>query len=297
MTTFKLDKFPYVCRLCLEPVTKKKVMVKVDTVDPVLDGTVLDFIAAITFKISEVGFFIHSRNLKTKILLNRVFNTRFQLEQDKAHLLPQKVCAQCLELLRFFAKYRIKMMATHLLMDSLVDLKRSNSKPIQELFEGKKDLMTDLCKDLALCNKSEVLVQDLLDEFQTYGFASMSEKPVDENQTERSEPEEGKKQRQYRSFRCTVPDCKLTFDDVFSYQRHVLDGHKVFVCETCGLRCFTRSSLKEHQERHLPKSNQHVCPYCRKNFKMSNDLRTHIRNWHLASTTYQCSTCGVEFKR
>ncbi|XP_065082091.1 zinc finger protein 81-like [Ochlerotatus camptorhynchus] len=269
MTTFKLGKFPYVCRLCLESVTEKKMMITVDTVDPVLDGTALDFITAITFKISE----------------------------DKARLLPQKICAHCLELLRFFAKYRIKIMATHLLMDSLVDLKRSNSKPIQELFASKKDLMTDLCKDLALCNKREVLVQDLLDEFQTYGFASMSENPEDENQSEPSEPEAKKSKRYTRTFCCTVPNCTLTFDDVFSYQRHVLDGHKVFVCETCGIRCFTRSSLKEHQERHLPISNQHVCPYCRKNFKMSGDLRTHIRNWHLASTTYSCSTCGVEFKR
>ncbi|XP_055625794.1 zinc finger protein 585B-like isoform X2 [Toxorhynchites rutilus septentrionalis] len=146
MTLFKFNNFPEVCRLCMSS-DSYETMIPIGTEDPVFEGSIYDFITAITFVISD----------------------------KKAHAFPQMVCSECLELLKFFAKYRNKIMTLHLLMNSIVELKRSNPAPIVDLFESRKDMLRALFKDLDLCSKKDVLAQDLIDEFSSY---VMSDVPV-----------------------------------------------------------------------------------------------------------------------
>lgn len=55
MTVFKLEKFPHVCRLCLEPDTGG-LMLSLDSADPALDwATIRDFLASFTVPIAEVS--------------------------------------------------------------------------------------------------------------------------------------------------------------------------------------------------------------------------------------------------
>ncbi|XP_058835202.1 zinc finger protein 808-like [Topomyia yanbarensis] len=146
MTVYKLEKFPYVCRMCLTSCAGKE-NVPLSTVDAAFDGSMGDFISAVTFDISE----------------------------DKSHLLPQTACQNCWELLKFFAKFRTKLFTIQLLINSLIELKRSNPVPIKDLFESKRELLGIVFKDLGICNKDEVVVDDLLNEFPMYSIANISE--------------------------------------------------------------------------------------------------------------------------
>ncbi|XP_053688247.1 zinc finger and BTB domain-containing protein 14-like [Sabethes cyaneus] len=145
MTIYKLEKFPYVCRMCLKEPGKNE-MFSLDTVDPFFDGSIRDFISTITFEIDE----------------------------NKELFLPREVCKQCLELLKFFAKFRYKLFTTHLFMDSLVELKLSNQDPIKNLFQTKSEKLAILFKDLDLCTKDVAQLDDLLDEFPNYRIAKMT---------------------------------------------------------------------------------------------------------------------------
>ncbi|XP_053687087.1 zinc finger protein 43-like [Sabethes cyaneus] len=127
-------------------------MFLLDTVDTVLDGNIQDFISSITFKI----------------------------EKSKEKFLPRKVCQRCLELLKFFAKFRSKLYTIQLLMDSLVELKLSNPEPIKNLFQTKSEQLTVLFKDLDLCTKNDALVDDLINEFHEYRIAKMGQRDTSE---------------------------------------------------------------------------------------------------------------------
>lgn len=145
MTIFKLEQFPFVCRLCLQPESAGK-MIPLNCKDEIFDGTISDFIASITFVISET----------------------------KSHLFPQIICRDCLEMLKFFAKYRSKVMNVHLLMNCLVELKHSNTVPIEDLFRNKRGPLQILFRDLGLCNKSDAEAEDLINEFPSYEVASIT---------------------------------------------------------------------------------------------------------------------------
>lgn len=173
-TVFRLKRFPHVCRLCLKPKKNRfEVMIPLDATDYVFDG---DTIGEFIFDILPPGA---------------------TLDQDKQHLLPNAVCQPCLELLKFFAKFRSKLTMVHLLMNSLVELKHFNSRPIVDLFSNKADSVRTVIKDLGLCRLKCYSVDDLIDEFPMYdlasfeGFVIKDEEEEEEalDQTRKGEPE------------------------------------------------------------------------------------------------------------
>lgn len=131
-------------------------MTSIRTKEPVFGGSICAFIAKTTFTISE----------------------------DISRFLPQFICDQCLDMLRFFAKYRRKMETLHLFLISLVELRSNNTAPILDLFMKKATMMKMLLKDLELYSRgNNVGVQELIDEFPSYAIASMPDDVWEENVT------------------------------------------------------------------------------------------------------------------
>nr|XP_029732457.1 zinc finger protein 184-like [Aedes albopictus] len=169
---FNLKKYPHVCRLCLQPNSRCVVMVALSTIDSAFGGkSIADFIATITSP--EVIF-----------------------SQNKQAYLPRSVCLQCLEQLKFFAKYRSKTTTAHMLMSSLIELKHGNSGPMLDLFNSQSNVVRALIQDLDLCNLNDYCADDLVDEFPSYdlasfeGFSGEEDKMVQElQQCEVLEPE------------------------------------------------------------------------------------------------------------
>ncbi|XP_001653713.2 zinc finger protein 184 [Aedes aegypti] len=152
MATFNLSTFPEVCRLCLQSKHPDE-LVSVDTVRPLFDRTLADLLEELTFKIP------------TKVV----------------PYFPGEVCAMCLEVVDFFFKYKQKMNFIHQFLVAFVEVKLGSDRPLVKLFNDHNDYFSILFKDLDLCNKEELLVEDMLGEYSQYKIASM---PVFKQETE-----------------------------------------------------------------------------------------------------------------
>uniref|UniRef100_A0A1Q3F363 Putative c2h2-type zn-finger protein n=1 Tax=Culex tarsalis TaxID=7177 RepID=A0A1Q3F363_CULTA len=145
MPVFKLERYPYVCRLCLKPEQHRK-MTSLDTEDESLDGASFgDFLATLTFEV----------------------------EEEKQHLFPRSVCPECKELLRVFGRFRTKVRNVHLFMNALVELRDFNTAPIKELFRSKIATVRMMLMELDLCQKADFYVDELIDEFPQYKISKL----------------------------------------------------------------------------------------------------------------------------
>ncbi|XP_053687090.1 zinc finger protein 729-like [Sabethes cyaneus] len=281
MVLLKLEQYPIVCRLCFKPATKKG-MIPLKKKDPVFDGTIESFITAITIEIAEPNI----------------------------ALLPQAICQDCYESLKFFAKFRAKLLNMHLFMNSLAELKHSNSAPMIELFQSKSAKLAILFKDLDLCTKQPVTVEDLLEEFPKYYVAKMTveqkkagqgEEPIGifaeectADEIAELIPEAARKKS--KTYPCFDTTCTEIFPDSRSRRKHNERIHKPHICDTCGMRFGNAGRLANHKERHL-NLYSHCCTYCGLRTNTKQDLRTHINVRHNAAYFFPCEICGVRFKR
>uniref|UniRef100_A0A1Q3F3N7 Putative c2h2-type zn-finger protein n=1 Tax=Culex tarsalis TaxID=7177 RepID=A0A1Q3F3N7_CULTA len=146
MPVFKLERYPYVCRLCLKPEQHRK-MTSLDTEEECFEGgTLEDFLATLTF----------------------------QVEEEKRHLFPRSLCPHCVNLLRTFAHFRTKVRNVHLLMNALVELRDFNPAPIKDLFQTKPDTVRTMLTELDLCHKADLKVEDLINEFPQFQIAKLA---------------------------------------------------------------------------------------------------------------------------
>ncbi|XP_055606519.1 zinc finger protein 19-like [Uranotaenia lowii] len=144
MTTFNLTKFPDVCRVCLKPESKVFMIPLEASLTNSAALTVGQFLDEFTFPVPD------SKNIQ----------------------LPKCVCTGCLEELERISGFRCKLLLSLKFMEALVDLKSSNTEPMQLLFQDRKLELDGLFRELALCNRDEVTLDDLLDEFNQFEFAS-----------------------------------------------------------------------------------------------------------------------------
>ncbi|XP_065082096.1 zinc finger protein 714-like [Ochlerotatus camptorhynchus] len=282
---FRLEKFPHVCRLCLKASdSRPEVMISLSAKDPVLDDeSIGDFITAITFLIPE----------------------------DKNDLLPNMVCLPCLELLRFFAKYRSKITTIQLLMNSLVELKRANSVPLMDLFSSKAKFVRMVFKDLDLCTVDDYSVQDLLDEFPQYeDNAPLAEHvKVQVNDLEDVNPDSD------------TEECHSTFDELNESSKGfpvlletdssddypILKKMKLPVksklegttldpplkCQKCNFKTYNKHNLQTHQKIHVKReTRRYPCkdPGCTEVFKT---IRMYRRHSLMAHKAFVCDICGL----
>uniref|UniRef100_A0A8D8BMN5 Zinc finger protein 782 n=2 Tax=Culex pipiens TaxID=7175 RepID=A0A8D8BMN5_CULPI len=164
MTIFKLERYPYVCRMCLKPEQHRK-MTSLDTEDENFEGcaTFEEFLATISF----------------------------QVEEEKRHLFPRSICPQCKDLLQMFGRFRTKVRHVHLFMNALVELRDLNTVPMQELFHTKLESVRTMLAELDLCHKDDCQAKDLIDEFPLFQIAKL---PATMEQTGIDEVAEVKKQ-------------------------------------------------------------------------------------------------------
>ncbi|XP_053687989.1 zinc finger protein 141-like [Sabethes cyaneus] len=301
MVVFKLESFPFVCRMCLKPATKDG-MISLDRTDPLFDGSVQDFITAVTF----------------------VF------EDSKASLLPQLACQKCFELLKFFAKFRLKLLNMHLFINSLIELKGSNSAPMIDLFRSKPDQLAILFKDLDLCTKPTVYVEDLLNEFGNYRIAKMEDSD-DEKKYDVQVEDPSKNDSAIYAEECTadelaelIPQPLLKemkrkgsgsvknkdqkIDSLFQAFSNIAkqegcDPAKpkrkrrnvLLNCEKCKYTTYYPQHMRGHQDSHKRKENRkYACPYvgCSEVLPNARARKKHFENVH---KPHVCDICGIQF--
>ncbi|XP_062542175.1 zinc finger and SCAN domain-containing protein 2-like [Armigeres subalbatus] len=190
MGTFNLSTFPDVCRLCLQSKHPDE-LVSVDTVRPLFDRKLVDLLEELTFKIPSkvVPYF------------------------------PSEVCSMCLEVVDFFFKYKQKMNFIHQFLVAFVEVKLGNDHSLRKLFEDHNVYFSILFKDLDLCNKEDLLVDDMLSEYSQYKIASMPvvKQEVDFERVPEEQPKEESSESDSYEFQIEVLDEKD--NDAFLVER------------------------------------------------------------------------------
>ncbi|XP_065082216.1 zinc finger protein 37-like [Ochlerotatus camptorhynchus] len=144
MVVFNLSTFPEVCRLCLQSKHPDE-LVSVETIRPLFDRKLSDLLEGLTFKVPA----------------------------DVLPYFPSEVCLMCLEVFDFFYKYKQKMNYIHRFLVAFAEVKLGNDQSLVKLFNDHNEYFSILFKDLDLCNKDELLVEDILEEYPQYKIASM----------------------------------------------------------------------------------------------------------------------------
>ncbi|XP_062542649.1 zinc finger protein 626-like isoform X2 [Armigeres subalbatus] len=309
LTVFRLEKFPHVCRLCLKPQeTQTDAMIPLYAFDSALDGSsVGEFIAGIT-------------------------PTAAKLLQNKQNFLPNSVCLTCLDMLRFFAKYRSKISLVQLLMNSLVELKQFNSSPILDLFKTEPDTLRSVIKDLGLNRSEKFSVEDLILEFHQYDLASFEGfviKEEIEDLPEKMEYQEElvdelmilpPKSEVIFAEECTAEeltdlapdkghelpesatdskqtDCDQKNNSTFKGRYGGRKLSEPLNCTKCEYSTYFKRNFETHQMRHVQRETRvYACkaPGCSEVFKTGVEYRKHGAAKH---KSFICDTCGIRLSK
>ncbi|XP_055609592.1 zinc finger protein OZF-like [Uranotaenia lowii] len=273
MTIFMLSNYPKLCRLCLLMVPENESMA-LDAFDPILKETVGAFVESITFKISE----------------------------ENLSFLPKEVCQACLNKVRRYAKFCHQVKMVHRLMDSMAEHKLLNTEPLRTLFESSPNLV-EMLIEMGLCTKTDATVQDLLDEFPSYGF---EEKPSNE---EEPLEEEGSNQifmieESHMDGSTTDGSSNEESDEKFKPRTRKAAGRprietksgkvsEPLQCTQCKFKTFYKKNLAAHQERHVRKTHKlYEClkDGCTETFTDVRLYRKHSLNAH---KSFVCEECGL----
>ncbi|XP_053688198.1 zinc finger protein 83-like [Sabethes cyaneus] len=144
MSAFNLSTFPEVCRLCLQSKHPDE-LISVDTRRPLYNATLADLLEELTFKIPE----------------------------QAVQYFPAEVCLMCVEVFEFFCKYKQKVQQIHRFLLAFVEVKLGNTEQLVQLFEEDGESLEVLFKDLDICNRDQLRVEDMLEEYSQYKIASL----------------------------------------------------------------------------------------------------------------------------
>lgn len=147
MIAFKLERFPQVCRACLQPKAKSQMTSLVEPSEKHDGVRLLDLLDELTFPIPEE------------------FN----------HLTPASICVDCLEQLDQFLDYRKRLNYVLKFIFGMVQLKKGNVATLKELFTEDKEYVTALLKRLQILEKADLSLEDLLGEFPKYDINGLTD--------------------------------------------------------------------------------------------------------------------------
>lgn len=147
MIAFKLERFPQVCRTCLQPKAKSQMTSLGEPRDK--DGGVrlIDLLDELTFPIPE----------------------------ELNHLTPNSICCDCLEQLDKFLEYRKGLNYVLKFIFGMAQMKKGNVTTLKELFTEDKEYVTMLLKRLHILEKAELRFEDLVGEFSKYDINGLTD--------------------------------------------------------------------------------------------------------------------------
>ncbi|XP_052896273.1 uncharacterized protein LOC128303380 [Anopheles moucheti] len=302
---YRLQRFPNVCALCFKAIADEKTFSPFAYYHDELECTIEQ-------KFEE-------------------FAGVSMTQEDRAslnHLLPDKVCVDCLEALVIFHQYQRQLECMRKFSTGLAHLLKGNKNPLQDLYEEQGAHLVNVLKSLNICHGSEdkITFERLEQEVATYGrvrkFTVFNQVySVDKFQTDaniesqevisqrrtnvrRSPEQERDDNYEIKKWICPYEDiCREWFLDEASRQEHVRDCHKCFKCPTCGAKIKFYDLYKKHVESHAvaralllshnnkrPKQKLWNCGSCSKAFRSEDLLNCHEKI-HSASKHFVCRVC------
>ncbi|XP_058833463.1 zinc finger protein 3-like [Topomyia yanbarensis] len=146
MTIFNLERFPHVCRSCLQARTDDEM--------------------------TELNEHSEKHGLTLRDLLDEL---TFPIPQELNNLTPNGICTECLIELDRFLEYKKRLNYVLKFIFGLAQIKIGNVTTLKELFSEDRDDILALLKKLGVLNKDDVKFEDLLGEFSQYDISSMAD--------------------------------------------------------------------------------------------------------------------------
>ncbi|XP_053688387.1 zinc finger protein 439-like [Sabethes cyaneus] len=298
MTILNLEHFPDVCRICVQPkASEELISIKSSTVENV-DRTILELLDDITTGIPK----------------------------DVSEKLPNAMCSACFAVFEFVVQYQQKIRLLTKFLMAWAQFKAGNIVAIVDLFESDGAKLIKVIKELGLCKKETVQVEDLLKEFRskktddddTYGTKSTT-RGVKYEYTEYYNVEyidediEPKIQESPEDKHCDDPIVEFLID--IDGDNNVTDNAgvknitpvdivakpkpkvRMLQCTYCVYRTTSKDMFQNHIERHEhpDDDNPWKCSYsnCSEAYPTKEDLLQHKREIH---SKYVCGICGTILK-
>lgn len=100
-------------------------------------------------------------------------------------------------------------------------------------------------------------------------------------------------------FSCKFCAQRFSSSDYHKFRHHERYHTQVgndITCEICGSKLRTKQYLRNHMKRHQEKNI--ACPYmdCDKKFTVAQNLKMHIKRFHLQTESFKCRTCPNTYK-
>ncbi|XP_055630891.1 zinc finger protein 652-like [Toxorhynchites rutilus septentrionalis] len=146
MTIFKLERFPHVCRTCLQPKAEEQMTI-LNEHNEKHGAKLIDLLEELTFPIpEELNFFT-----------------------------PSSICMDCLKELDKFLDYRKRLNYVLKFIFGLAQVKKGNIATLKDLFTEDRTITMTLLTELRILDRGELQLEDLLGEFSQYEIGSMTD--------------------------------------------------------------------------------------------------------------------------
>ncbi|XP_058464606.1 zinc finger protein 19-like [Malaya genurostris] len=302
MTVFNLDRFPNVCRMCVQSKPREELIY--------IESSSLD-----------------NSNCTLLELLNEL---TFEVSKNIADLLPKAMCPACFAVLEFVWQYRQKINLLTQFLVALAHLKSGNETVVLNLFATESAALTGLIKELNLCTQDEVKVEDLLNDFRQMKVVEFVEqiKVEDkgitdlpgsrseyvqyynveyiEDDTEQKLSQDGKQQDEsFTEFldeiveevdEPMVEPCKAITND-HNIPTKMKPKIRMLQCHYCTYRTTSKDMFQNHVDRHEKPDddNPWICSFAKCNavFPTKEELLKHKKEIH---SKYVCDICGMVLK-
>ena len=98
-------------------------------------------------------------------------------------------------------------------------------------------------------------------------------------------------------FQCKTCEMKFWRNDALKSHKKVHSVEKPLECKICSTRFRYQTGLRNHTKRiHSDNGRSHKCGICLKNFKRSDNLKSHMKI-HSDERPYECKLCEKTFKK
>ncbi|XP_055607217.1 zinc finger protein 652-like [Uranotaenia lowii] len=142
---FKLERFPNVCRSCLQPKARDELVSLESRLERFQQQRLIDLMDEMTFHIPE----------------------------EMEYLVPSGICSGCLEQLQEFLDYRQRITCVTKFMLALAHIKNGDTTTMEELFSESDSGLLETLNRLKIVEKSSLELEELLAEFSRYDINSI----------------------------------------------------------------------------------------------------------------------------